>query len=109
MSFDPADLLKDFDGNRLEALVETMYLAADADGEFSDEEREQLAESIRGLVAGSSHEAKLAGDKLGQLLQLVANLVLQLIDIFEMMITPDPAAPGYLCSRFGQATERSVV
>lgn len=68
MSFDPGSLLSDIDLGQLEALVETMYLAADADGEFSDEERDHLASSIRDLVRGSPHEAGLTADKLAAML-----------------------------------------
>jgi tellurite resistance protein len=52
------------DDDTLEALVETMYLAAFADGEFSDEERARFTESVefltRGRLAGSASQALLA-------------------------------------------------
>lgn len=61
MAFDPKALLREFDAAQLGALVETMYLAADADGEFSDVEREQLAGSIQVIASGTNHEANLSG------------------------------------------------
>ena len=39
-----------FDEPRLEALIETMFLAAFADGDFGDEEREQLTSSVESLT-----------------------------------------------------------
>ncbi len=68
MSFDPSSLLRDFDAAKLEALVETMYLAADADGEFCDEERDQLAASIQQLTSDSAGPGKLSNEKLSRLL-----------------------------------------
>lgn len=44
--------LEDFDDPKLEALVETMFLAAYADGEFSDEEREYFKKSVQTLTNG---------------------------------------------------------
>lgn len=64
MSFDPKALLREFDAAQLGALVETMYLAADSDGEFSDVERQQLAGSIQQLAAGTTHASSLSGDAL---------------------------------------------
>ncbi len=64
MSFDPKALLREFDAAQLGALVETMYLAADSDGEFSDVERQQLAGSIQQLAAGTDHASSLSGDAL---------------------------------------------
>jgi tellurite resistance protein len=69
MSIEPTALLQSFDAEKLEALVETMYLAADADGEFSTEERKELAQSIRKMALGSPHEEALAGDNLWALLE----------------------------------------
>jgi tellurite resistance protein len=68
MTFDAKTLLREFDGAQLGALVETMYLAADADGEFSDVERQQLASSIQQLAAGTDHESSLSGDALNSTL-----------------------------------------
>jgi tellurite resistance protein len=68
MTFDPATLLGDVGADKLEALVETMYLAADADGDFGEEERSELARSIAALVKGSPLAHDLATPKLGELL-----------------------------------------
>ena len=54
MSFDAAALLKDFNADKLNALIEAMLLAADADGEFSSDERKELSDSIRGLAPHGS-------------------------------------------------------
>lgn len=39
-----------FDEPKLEALIETMFLAAFADGDFGDEERKQLIDSVQSLT-----------------------------------------------------------
>jgi tellurite resistance protein len=67
MSFDPMALLGDLGSDKLEALVETMYLAADADGELGPEERGALASSIEAIGRGSAHAASLDAAKLGEL------------------------------------------
>ena len=48
---DPA-FVRDFDDPKLEALTEMMFLAAFADGEFSDEEREHFQQSVESLTDG---------------------------------------------------------
>ena len=48
---------------KLEALIETMYLAAQADGEFTAKERAHLVSSVQSLA-----EQRLEGDKLELLL-----------------------------------------
>jgi tellurite resistance protein len=48
---------------KLEALIETMYLAAQADGEFTAKERAHFVSSV-----GSLTERRLEGDKLEMLL-----------------------------------------
>jgi tellurite resistance protein len=63
MAFDPAASLDGFNDEQLEAVVETMYLAAAADGEFSIEEQRHLAERIGRLSHG-----RLRGERLGALL-----------------------------------------
>jgi uncharacterized membrane protein YebE (DUF533 family) len=68
MAFDASKFLQEFDGDKLEALVETMYLAADADGEFSDNERDELANSIMLLAKDTGHEPAFSGEKLTGLL-----------------------------------------
>jgi tellurite resistance protein len=49
---------------KLEALIETMFLAAHADGEFSADERAHFVSSVESLT-----ERRLEGDKLDELLQ----------------------------------------
>jgi tellurite resistance protein len=49
---------------KLEALIETMYLAAHADDEFTDEERAHFVSSVQSLT-----ERRLEGKKLDQLLE----------------------------------------
>lgn len=71
MTFDPSSLLKNFGAGELRALVETMVLAADADGEFTDDEREQLVVSIQGLAKGTEHEPRLSGDQLDAMLESI--------------------------------------
>ena len=47
---DPA-FVRDLSADKLEALVEMMYLAATSDGEFSANERQEFAKSAEGLTA----------------------------------------------------------
>jgi tellurite resistance protein len=54
---------RDVNEAKLEALIETMYLAARADGEFSVEERAHFVSSVQSLT-----EQRLEGDELDQLL-----------------------------------------
>ena len=49
--------------DKLEALIEIMFLAASADGEFSDVERQHFAKSVDTLTEGA-----VAGNKLDALL-----------------------------------------
>ena len=63
---DDKTFIQDFDDPKLQALLETMVLAAYADGEFSPEEQEHFAKSVESLTDG-----KLAGDKLKALLDRV--------------------------------------
>lgn len=42
--------LRELDDPKLESLVEVMFLAAFADGEFSDEERKHFAKSVESLT-----------------------------------------------------------
>ena len=44
---------------KLEALIEMMFLAASADGEFSSEERAQFAQSVEALTDGALDAAAL--------------------------------------------------
>ena len=71
MTFDPATLLGDFGADKLEALVEAMYLAADADGDFGDEERSELGRNIEALAHGSPLAHALGAPKLAELLDRV--------------------------------------
>ena len=68
MSFDPAALLKVLDGDKLQALVETMMLAAHADGEVSEEERVQLANSLHDLARQTRHAESLSAERLSPLM-----------------------------------------
>jgi tellurite resistance protein len=52
---------------KLEALIETMYLAAQADGEFTADERSHFVSSVQSLT-----ERRLEGDKLDELLSRFA-------------------------------------
>jgi tellurite resistance protein len=52
--------LTGFEDARLEAVIETMLLAAHADGEFGPEERTQLARTVSELTGGELAEAKVA-------------------------------------------------
>lgn len=63
---DDKTFIQNFDDPKLQALLETMVLAAYADGEFSAEEREHFARSVESLTNG-----KLGGDKLQSLLSQV--------------------------------------
>ncbi len=47
-----AEATRELDAAKLEALVETMYLAAYADGEFSDIERAHFSRSVDRLTEG---------------------------------------------------------
>jgi tellurite resistance protein len=68
MSFDPTALLRTIDGEQVDALVDTMVLAADADGEIGVAERENMVTSVRTLAAGSKHDESLTAERIGQLL-----------------------------------------
>lgn len=56
--------VRDLDDPKLEALVEVMFLAAYADGDFGDEERKHFVASVESLtdrrVSGAGLEALLA-------------------------------------------------
>lgn len=72
MSFDPSEYLEAVELGQLETLVEVMYLAADADGEFGVEERRDLAATIEQIAHGSKHEQALSRDRLDSLLDRLA-------------------------------------
>lgn len=58
MTTDPKAFLRSFDEPKLEAIIETMFLAAYADGEFSDVERAHFAQSVESLTDGRLQGAK---------------------------------------------------
>lgn len=66
MTSDPKEFLRTFDDPKLEAIIETMFLAAYADGEFSDLERAHFAESVESLTDG-----RLTGPKFDALVDRV--------------------------------------
>ncbi len=51
----------DLPAPKLEALVEMMYLAASADGEFSDIEKEHFGKSVESLTNGRIAGVEMAG------------------------------------------------
>lgn len=59
---DPA-FVRDLNDEKIEALIEMMFLAATADGELSPEERGKFAEKAEGLTS-----RLITGDKLTELL-----------------------------------------
>jgi tellurite resistance protein len=68
MSFMGKDTLaREVNAAKLEALIETMFLAAQADGEFTAEERAHFVSSVQSLT-----EQRLEGDKLEALLACFA-------------------------------------
>ncbi len=58
--------IKDFEGPALEAVIETMFLAAFADGDFGDEERAELMKSVEALTSRG-----LSGEALERLVQRI--------------------------------------
>ncbi len=68
MDFDPAAFFKQLDSGKIDALVETMVLAAGADGELGAEELSALGAEIRRLCEGTPLASAVTGDALDQLL-----------------------------------------
>ncbi len=68
MPFDPSALLANFDGDKLDALIDTMVLAADADGEIAEEERAQMVSSLRSMAEGSALVDTVTPERLHELL-----------------------------------------
>ena len=68
MPFDPAAWLHDFDGAKLDALVDTMVLAADADGEIGTDERDDMIGSVRAFAEGTPHDGELSEERIGELI-----------------------------------------
>lgn len=87
---DPA-FVRDLEDEKIEALVEMMFLAAAADGEFSEEERNQFAKSVEDLTSNVA-----TGDKLESLINQAKNALeesgrdARLAAVKERL--PDPAA-----------------
>ncbi len=67
MPFDPSALFREFDADKLDALVHTMVLAADADGEIGSEERVSMIASVRSLAEGAGHDGKLTNEHIAEL------------------------------------------
>jgi uncharacterized tellurite resistance protein B-like protein len=63
MSGTDSSRVRELSDPKLEALVEMMFLAASADGEFSDTERDHFKRSIESLTDG-----RLSGPRLDELL-----------------------------------------
>ncbi len=64
MNFDPAGFFRQLDRSKIGALVETMMLAADADGELGEDERAELASQIGRLAAETPLEPLVTGEAL---------------------------------------------
>ncbi len=64
MAIDLAALFSGIDETTVGALVETMVLAADADGDFEADERTELAVQIGHVVAGTELASLASGDAL---------------------------------------------
>jgi len=61
MSGNSASVVQGLSGAKLEALVEMMFLAASADGDFSDIERQHFLQSLESLTDGRLNKAALEG------------------------------------------------
>jgi tellurite resistance protein len=59
MSGTNASVVQGLSGPKLEALVEMMFLAASADGDFSDVERQHFLQSLESLTTGRLKKAAL--------------------------------------------------
>lgn len=59
MSVSDANMVQGLSNAKLEALVEMMFLAASADGDFSDVEREHFVKSVESLTSGRLAKAEL--------------------------------------------------
>lgn len=70
MSASDHALLRELDDPKLDALVETMFLAAHADGEFSDEERQHFISSVESLT-----DQRLGGEALDQLVARIEGAI----------------------------------
>lgn len=61
MSGIDANMVQGLSNAKLEALVEMMFLAASADGDFSDVEREHFLKSVESLTSGRLAKPQLEG------------------------------------------------
>lgn len=61
MSANSASVVQGLSNAKLEALVEMMFLAASADGDFSDVERKHFLQSVESLTDGRLAKATLEG------------------------------------------------
>jgi len=61
MSGNSASVVQGLSDPKLEALVEMMFLAASADGDFSDVERRHFLQSLESLTDGRLNKASLEG------------------------------------------------
>lgn len=59
MSGTDANMVQGLSNAKLEALVEMMFLAASADGDFSDVEREHFMNSVQSLTSGRLEKSQL--------------------------------------------------
>ena len=71
MKFDPKALLGTLDAARLDAVIETMVIAAAADGELDADEREQLIASLAALTQGAEGLSAAQSPDLGAVLDRV--------------------------------------
>jgi tellurite resistance protein len=67
MSLDVRAMLGAFEPDELDALIETMVLAAAADGELGSEERALLVRTVVDLCRGTRHEASAERARLEEL------------------------------------------
>lgn len=58
--------IREIDDPKLEAIVETMFLAAFADGDFGEEERVQFLSNVESLT-----DRRISGDTLGRLMSRI--------------------------------------
>jgi tellurite resistance protein len=99
MKFDPKALLGKLDAKRLDAVIETMVIAAAADGDLDAEEREQLLASIAALTQGPQGIAP------SEHLNLPAMLERVLRDLREQ---GREARLGVVAERLGDADKRKA-
>jgi len=104
-------------GAKLEALIETMYLAAQADGDFSGDEREHFVTSVQSLT-----DRRLEGEALETLLRrferdvldngrarCLAGIASILVDTSSRRLALSMAARMVAADGVIQATEREFI